>query len=287
MLKAKDLIKLLTTSAFMLTSGCTTWFFQPSKLDYTAGWKQRSEYLKTNDFFLSKSGNKLNYWGFPSKKSTTPKAIVLQFHGNAQNISSHFASLGWLADFNYDFITFDYSGYGRSEGKANIENALFDAESAIEFAYEIAKKKKAPLILYGQSLGGAIMLKALKDKKPFTKPCALFVESSFPSLPKIAQSVASRLWLLWPLQWIPRLTISSKHNPTGKNLETLNSIPKYVLHAKQDRVIPFSHGKKLFEKLEGIKEFWEYERGHISFWLKERNQQKLVSKLNSLSETCN
>jgi alpha-beta hydrolase superfamily lysophospholipase len=279
--------KLLVASALFFMCGCTTWFFQPTKVDYTAGWEQRSTYLKQNAFFLSQSGNQLNYWVFPSKKNAPPKAIVLQFHGNAQNISSHFASLGWVVDFGYEFMTFDYSGYGSSEGKANIKNALLDIKSAIEFARTEAKNKKVPLILYSQSLGGALLLKALRDEQKVENICALFVESSFYSLPKIAQSIASRVWLLWPIQWVPLLTISNKYNPTGEGIESLNSIPKFILHAKKDPVIPYQHGKKLFEKLEGTKEFWEYEVGHISFWLRKENQEKLIRTLDLNSKKCN
>jgi len=286
MLNSKNFKTVLTASAFLLCTSCTSWFLQPTKLDYTAGWKQRSEYLQTNDFLPSSSGSNVNYWIFPSKKSTTPKAIILQFHGNAQNISSHFASLGWLADFGFEFITFDYSGYGKSSGKASMKNAIADAQSAIKFANERAQKKQAPLILYGQSLGGAVLLKALQDLEPYPQPCSLFIESSFYSFPRMAQSVAQKLWLFWPFQWISLLTVSSAFNPIGENADKLSTTTKYILHAPNDPVVPYKHGRKLFDRLGGPKEFWDYRGGHISFWLKKENQIKLVKKLDSLSAGC-
>ena len=268
-------------------SGCTSFFFRPTRTDYTAQWKERDQYLSQNDFLQSKSGNRLNYWVFKSQiKNKKAKALIVQFHGNAQNLSIHFVSQGWLADFGYDFLTFDYSGYGKSEGKANIKTALQDAESILEFITQKAKQQNAPVILYGQSLGGALLLKSLKTKPKDFQPCLTIIESSFYSYPKIAQSVAKKHWLLWPFQWVPLLSLSKKYNPGGKDLKLLEKYNKLVLHAKKDPIVPFAHGKKLFEQMSGSKDFWTYSKGHISFWQISKNQQKLVQRLDRDSENC-
>ena len=42
-------------------------------------------------------------------------------------------------------------------------------------------------------------------------------------------------------------------------------IPKYLLYSEQDLVVPFHHGKQIFEELEEPKFFWSHsERGHIN-----------------------
>jgi len=95
-------------------------------------------------------------WYFPSQLSTTPKATIIQFHGNAQNFSAHYLSLAWLTKQEFNLFTFSYRGYGNSEGRPDQKGTYLDGLAALNQGWELHKKSGAKkFIVYGQSLGGS------------------------------------------------------------------------------------------------------------------------------------
>src|SRR5690606_22141072 len=112
-------------------------------------------------FFKAKNGNQLFGWYFKNRKGVSPKATVVFFHGNAENLSSHYLSLAWLVDYPYDFFIFDYQGYGRSHGDPSPQKTVEDGIAALELMNERAPGR--PLIVFGQSLGGAIALRTVVE----------------------------------------------------------------------------------------------------------------------------
>lgn len=59
--------------------------------------------------------------------SASKNTLVLFFHGNAENISSHFISAAWIADRGYDLMMFDYRRFGRSDGEVAHSDVLRSA----------------------------------------------------------------------------------------------------------------------------------------------------------------
>src|SRR5690606_1051305 len=128
------------------------------------------------------------------------KGTVIQFHGNAQNISTHFYSLAWLVSEGYNLFTFDYRGYGKSEGSPHQEGVFKDALSAIEKGYEFhAKSGAGAFIIYAQSLGGIIAARALPDSSLSNKVDLLVLDSTFSSYKDIAFGKLTSRWFLTPI----------------------------------------------------------------------------------------
>ncbi len=253
---------------FFLPS-CSHLFLQPSKNDYTAHWKERSEHIQ-DGFFESKNVRKLHYW-LMGWKNTKPKAVVLQFHGNAENMTSHGMSLGWLTHHNLQVLSFDYQGYGKSEGEKSVAHALEDCYAAIQMATEHAQKLNVPLVLYGQSLGGSLLLKTLKDHAELLNskwtPKLVIVESAFYSYPMIAREKLANFFITWPLQWMAYLLIPSSYNPGGEDLKNLAHMSFLFLYSEDDPIVPIHHGRLLFEEIPSKdKTFWGYpESAHIAY----------------------
>jgi uncharacterized protein len=109
-----------------------------------------------------RTGN-LHAWHINAKQRP-PKALIIHFHGNAENISTHYRSMLWLVDEGYDVFTFDYPGFGKSKGRPEVENSMAAGQAVIRFAKE--QFKDARQILYGQSFGGALVT-YLAGKKIF------------------------------------------------------------------------------------------------------------------------
>src|SRR3989339_1821183 len=94
--------------SFVLCAGCSHFFYYPSKKTYFPPEKIGLVYEDIE--FNSLDGTKLTGWFFPSS-SKKVKGTVLQFHGNAQNISTHYLSQIWLIQKGYNLMTFDYRGF--------------------------------------------------------------------------------------------------------------------------------------------------------------------------------
>ncbi len=265
---------------------CSHLFLQPSKIDYTAHWKERSEHIQ-DGFFESNNGTKLHYW-LMGWKNTKPRAVVLQFHGNAENMTSHGMSLGWLTHHNLQVLSFDYQTYGKSDGEASVANALEDCYAAIQMATEHAQKLNVPLVLYGQSLGGSLLLKTLKDHDKQWNPKLVIVESSFYSYPMIAREKLANFFVTWPLQWMAYLLIPASYNPGGEELKNLAHLSFLFLYSEDDPIVPIHHGRLLFAEIPSKdKTFWSYpESAHIAYAYvnKGANKIKLLDFILSYSK---
>ncbi len=71
--------------------------------------------------FATEDGVQLDGWFLPVDQ---PRGVLLFFHGNAGNISHRFESLQIFHDLGLSSFIFDYRGYGRSEGQAEIVENL-------------------------------------------------------------------------------------------------------------------------------------------------------------------
>jgi len=79
--------------------------------------------------FSADDGVELYGWFLPAKDRAS--GTILQLHGNAENISTHFASVAWLPAQGFNVFVFDYRGYGASEGVPTLEGAQKDIDAAM------------------------------------------------------------------------------------------------------------------------------------------------------------
>src|SRR3989344_3144582 len=113
-------------------SSCSTssFFYVPYKeFKY---FPDTTKYFLEEINFKSANGNNLNGWFFKPKK-TPIIGTVLHFHGNAANISYQYQFSDSLIQAGFQVMTFDYQGFGKSEGKESQENVLEDGLSALHY----------------------------------------------------------------------------------------------------------------------------------------------------------
>ena len=250
--------------------GCNGLFYFPHKEPIYDPAEDGQKYIPIS--FVTEDGFRLAAWEFPAAR--TPKGCVLHFHGNAENMTSHFLFASWLAERDYAVYTFDYRGYGASEGIADREGTLKDGIAALRDVSRRCGKK--PLIVFAQSLGGAIAIPAMVMSGVPVK--ILVVESSFASYRRIARQKLDSIWVTWPLQYPLSFLVSDDLSPeefagriTGTTL---------FIHAEDDRVVPVEFGRELFAAIGAKdKDFWSITRGgHTPSFAREesRYRDKLV-----------
>jgi hypothetical protein len=272
--------------SFIFLSSCSSLLYYPDQNLYVNPSSQEMSFQEVN--LKVEEEQYLNGWYFPSKK---PEALVLFFHGNAQNISTHFLSLAWLPQNNVDFFIFDYRGFGAStQISITPESTVQDGMIAIEWAALRAKVLGVPLVVYAQSLGGAISLRSLAELKNQTNTKIVdqfVIDSSFLSYKEAGEKILEQNWFLWAFQWLPYVLLSDKMAPKD-HLEKLGNIPFIVMHGTNDRVVNFELGKDLYKKIPSKnKEFWEIKNGgHTdSFWRhKFEYRKKFLASIRKITE---
>jgi len=195
--------------------------------------------LRTED------GVSLHAWWLPAPDAGL---TVIFLHGNAGNVSywvevaTVFRELGW------NTLLLDYRGYGRSQGEPSEEGTYLDARAAWRHLVDERGIDPANIIVVGRSLGGGVAT-WLAEHHPIA---GLVLENTFTS---VADIVAGSL----PLPGIRSFVRLGYPNLTRMpRLE----VPLLVLHGRDDELVPFAHGRALFEAAAGPKQFVELRGGH-------------------------
>ena len=270
----------LTAVATLLTS-CSSMLYYPSKEELV--YRDKMPLKPVDVYFPSEDGTKLHGWYFNSTISDTSDCTILFFHGNAQNLSTHFFNLFTAPSQGYEYLIFDYHGYGESEGKPSPEATVQDGRAALRW---LAKKKPGkPIIVFGQSLGGAVALRTVLDMKNEIPVKLVIVDSTFPSYRSAGRSVLSHSWITWLFQPLGWLLLSDKEAPED-DLGKLAPTPLVVIHGTKDQMINFALGKRLFDEASEPKEFWEIPDGRHTDFMFVDNGKYAIRFYETLDKYC-
>ncbi len=270
--------KTILLGVSLLFSSCSSLLYYPS---HTLHYAPEKFGLRPEEVhFTSGDGTELFGWYFrhhDPAPPTKPKAVILFYHGNGENLSSHYVSLIWALQQGYDFFIFDYRGYGRSRGEPDPRGTVADGEAALRWLK--AHAGSAPILVYAQSLGGAIALRNVIDLKDEIGVRAVAIDSSFASYKEVGRKIMAKAILTWPLQWLPYLVLSDKYAPEGE-IAKIAPVPLLVMHAESDETVPFSCGERVFSQALPPKDFWKIPGGgHTDAFLRHGDvyQKRLLS----------
>ena len=193
-------------------------------------------------FFLeTEEGSKIacKHWNADKPKGLT----LLYSHGNAEDIGRIEEFLKTWVSEGWSVITYDYPGYGHSPGKASETGCYQAIDTVFEHLTEQKGINPHNIVIWGRSLGTGPS-SYLAEKK---KLGGLILETPFMTA---FRTVTETPILPWD---------------RFRNLERAPSIhcPSLVIHGKKDEVVPFRHGKRVFNALPEPKSFLEFEAaGH-------------------------
>ncbi len=131
-----------------MSGGVEHRFFYPDRHTYGTPADLGLAYRELE--FTSADGTRLHGWFVPAVGPR--RGTVLHVHGNAQNLTAHFAFVAWLPRRGFDVVAFDYRGYGRSEGRPTLRGALDDTIAALAFVRSLPEADPNRLYVIGQSL---------------------------------------------------------------------------------------------------------------------------------------
>lgn len=170
-----------------------------------------------------------------------PKKAVLYCHGNGGNLSLRFEGVKrWLQFLEVGVLIFDYPGYGKSLGKPSEQSCYASSKASLDWLLQQGFKP-SDLIFYGGSLGGTI---AANLAASFNPACTVLV-SAFTSFKDMAKK-------LYP--WLPGTSFLTTKLDTLANIKASTSA-LFVAHGTADRLVPFDHGKSLYDAC-GAKKFF-------------------------------
>lgn len=210
-------------------------------------------------------GVALRGWLFRARESGGKAVIVL--HGQANNRAGMLAYVRPFLAQQYDVLTPDSRAQGESGG-TKVTYGLKEADDVNRWAEWLTREQADRQVFgLGESMGGAILLQALRGESRFV---AVVAESSFSSLreaayDRVAEQVGCGAWLgrtlLRPIVdtgfWYARLRY-------GLNLDEISPagavasarVPILLIHGADDRNIPPAHSRRILASGHGRVELW-------------------------------
>ncbi|HTO03596.1 MAG TPA: alpha/beta hydrolase [Opitutus sp.] len=168
-------------------------------------------------------GTKLSLLYLPNPHA---RFTLWHFHGNAEALDDILPRLNELREFGFSVFALEYPGYGTSEGTPTEAEIYRSLDAGLKYLHERLKVRPEDLVVHGRSLGGGPAVELASRENV----AGLILESAFVS----AYRVMTR-WSLLP---------GDKFNNLSKMPRV--SCPVLVIHGREDRVVPFRHGQRLF-----------------------------------------
>ncbi len=271
----------LAFSVLMLSgvlSACTHLLFQPQRAQFAT--PDRLGVMYENVELETRDQIKLHGWKLLSR--TDVRGTILFFHGNGENISTHFANVHWLTAYGYDVYLFDYRGYGKSEGIAQLDEVIKDAETMIAYGVKQLPSDEK-LIVMGHSMGGSLAIHAVAHIEHKNRIKTLITIEAFSDYREVTQDVLSTNWLTWLFQWPLSFAVDNSYRPLN-SVAQISPIPLMLLHSKQDEIIPYYHAQALYAVAVEPKVLKEVSGGHNVIFNKVENRKILLNYLKTLKK---
>jgi alpha-beta hydrolase superfamily lysophospholipase len=217
--------------------------------------------------FGGAEGDELEAWHIPCEKA---KGIVLFAHGYGACKASLLLEARALHGMGYAALLLDFHGSGGSRGN-DTSIGVHEADDLSQAVESVRRKfPTRRLILYGQSMGSAAILRAIAVNG--VRPDAVIVECPFDRLLSTASNrfaamglpafPAAHLLIFWG--GVQHGFNAFRHNPVeyARNVRC----PVLLLHGAKDARVTQAQAESIFQNLPGDKEFIVFPNaGHESY----------------------
>ncbi len=175
--------------------------------------------------------------------------VILYCHGNKDHLDFYYPRaqlLAWVGGkHHYGVMSFDYRGFGLSEGKPSESGMYADADAAMQWLKQNGLTSDR-LIIYGFSMGTAPATELTSKPRSLT-PSKLILEAPFASAEVFYQDATG---LALPGSYVMDLKIDN-----AEEIKSVNQ-PFLWMHGIVDDFIAMkTHGEVVFKNYHGIKKY--------------------------------
>ncbi|KAI9853226.1 MAG: hypothetical protein M1824_001505 [Vezdaea acicularis] len=167
----------------------------------------------------------------PPNRRLGRNITLIMFHGNAGNIGHRVPIARVLQEhLACNILMVEYRGYGLSTGTPDEAGLMIDAQTGLDYVRHRAETRDSKIVIYGQSLGGAVGIQLVAKNQEKDKIAALILENTFLSMRKLIPSV------LPPARYIARLC----HQVWASEavLPSISNVPMLFLSGLKDEIVP-------------------------------------------------
>lgn len=224
------------------------------RLVFTGAYDREREFVETPaDYGITydivtvttEDGVDLNAWSLFAEDA---ERWLIYFHGQGANISHYLSLTAQWVERGYNVLMVDYRGYGASEGAPSEAGLYLDARASYAYLLEQGVKPN-DIVVYGFSLGSGVAI----DLASKVEIGALVVEAGYTSLVDVVRSLYSAMLTSF---------VTNRFDSATKIAQV--TAPTAFIHATDDRVVPESQGRALFERAAAEKIFLEVKGGHLA-----------------------
>jgi hypothetical protein len=209
------------------------YFFQRNLLYYPSGNNYSGDRLTVPiEKVKIKTQDNIELLSWYHKKNVSDYKTILFFHGNAGTLDNRIYKLNFLGNLDVNFLIIAWRGYSGSSGKPSEFGLYQDAKSALNWLNSkgITDDK---IVLYGESLGTSVAIEVGQNRNF----AGIILEAPFTSMIDIGK----KHYPFFPVKLLLKDKYVSKNKI--KNIKS----PVLVMHGKEDKIVPFYMGKKIYD----------------------------------------
>jgi abhydrolase domain-containing protein 13 len=185
----------------------------------------------------------------PSNKQFVSNITILMFHGNAGNIGHRVPIARVLQEsIGANILMLEYRGYGLSTGDPNEKGLTIDGQTGLDYIRQRAELRNTKIIIYGQSLGGAVGIGLAARNQKHGDIAALILENTFLSIRKMIPAALPPARYLAPF--------CHQIWPSEEMIPGVTKMPILFLSGLQDEIVPPSHMKRLYDICRAPVKIW-------------------------------
>ncbi|MBS1187688.1 MAG: alpha/beta hydrolase [Burkholderiaceae bacterium] len=221
-------------------------------------------------YFDSADGTRLSGWFIPAQGVASPKeakGTVIHLHGNAQNMTAHWNFAGFVPSRGYNLFTFDYRGYGESEGAPGPQGVFEDSIAALDYLRSRTDIDTSRIFVFGQSLGGMLAIAA--------------AGASPQGIRAVLAEAPAHSYSAWANDRLPGSGRAMDDSWTATAfVAKLAPIPLMLIHGTRDAVVPYTHSEKLLAEAGEPKRLVQIKGGdHVDAMLEEVHGRKYQDEM--------
>ena len=230
---------------FLFFGGCLYLYIYQDQIIFMPrplieGNRQRLEKLPgvSEVELLTKEGYRIHGW--VRRYAEGPQGVVIYFGGQGGESSQEVYGINFLAPLS--FVSFNYRGYGLSEGRPSQASLVEDAVAIYDHVVAQPYVDPSYVILFGGSLGTGVAVQ-LAARRPVA---GTVLVSPYDSLGSIGQHRYP--WA--PISWLLR------HSFDSAAVAREISSPVLIVAGTDDQVIPSEFSRRLYEQWSSPQKKW-------------------------------